>query len=697
MSQPNLPKDSSRCCPPVPASILTASRCELTDVTLKVAEGEIPKDLQGHAFFIAPVGSVDSGGLPYPNGNSILNGDGMVYRLDFDKPAEVRVTSRIMKPPCYYADAATRAGSKYGKYEFHNLGISRLSFKLGLRNQLNTAFLPIKFPDDQQDRLLVTYDTGRPYEIDTETLEVVTPIGSNKEWRGEASINFPLMPVFSTAHPVFDAFEGQMFTVNYGRSTINFLETIPFLYALDELPEEVSELLHQLARFIEAQAFIQDILKTTNQIAREIFQLYGRLLEQLIHVEIQDFVYLIRWDGSENIERWKLVLADGSTVRIEQTIHQIGVTKDYVILMDTAFKVGFDQIINNPAPKNQRAERLIRDLIVRPILPDSTIYIVRRADLKEGQHPACSDLEREVVVQKLLIPLEAAHFLVNYENPNNQITLHVGHICAWDVSESLRTYDKSAYNPEKDLPSYLYGMEQNEMDISRMGRYVINGKTGEVLKSEVICDIETTWGPALYAYRDALPPKKPTAQLDNIYWCTFGLWKDLLTKFLFDVYKDYKYRLVPPEELLRLADQGIPGTLFRLNTSTESPISIADRYEFPRGHIVLSPQFIPREQGEESSTNGYIVCCVFAPKRNEIWIFDAKKLDKPLCKLYHSSLNFGLSIHTAWLPKIGRRTASYNVPVREDYAPLIKNKPALMQELFEQEIFPHFQNPDNHP
>jgi carotenoid cleavage dioxygenase-like enzyme len=696
MSQPNRSQDSSRCCPPVPASILTASRSELTDVKLEAYEGVIPKDLQGHAFFIAPVGSVDSGGLPYPSGNSILNGDGMVYRLDFDKPGEVRVTSRIMKPPCYFADAATRAGSKYDKYKFKNHGILRFSFSLGARNELNTAFLPMQFPGESQDRLLVTYDAGRPYEIDTESLEVITPVGGNKEWRAEANISYPFAPVFSTAHPAFDPHTEQMFTVNYGRSLGNFIESLRFIYELDEIPQGLDEFLGAIAEFIDSQDVVKHLLKESKKISPHIFQLYMQLFGQVCQMEIDNFVYLIRWDGQGNLERWKLVLPDRTPVIIEQTIHQMVVTKDYVVLMDTAFSTGFEQMINNPFPKHKGVEKLFRHLFERPVIPNSTIYIVRRDDLKAGQCPACSqEKEVEVVAQKVVIPLEAAHFLADYDNPEGKITLHIPHICASFVSEWIRTYDQSAYSPHEYVPSSLCGMQQDETDVSRLGRYKIDGETGTLLESKVIYDVSFTWFIALYTYRDLLVPGKPVSKLDNIYWITLGLWKELLTKFMFNLYKDYPYRAVPLDKLLKIADQGVPACLFRQDTNT---MEIVDRYNFPDGYMVSSPQFIPRSDGDNSSTNGYIVCAVFAPERNEIWIFDAENLKQPKCKLYDpkSSLNFGLSIHTTWLPKIGRRTASYCIPVREDYDPIVKKKSREIQELFEQEVYPQFENPVNH-
>jgi carotenoid cleavage dioxygenase-like enzyme len=41
------------------------------------------------------------------SGDSFLNGDGMIYRLDFKGKSEVRLKTRIVKPPDYYADKAT--------------------------------------------------------------------------------------------------------------------------------------------------------------------------------------------------------------------------------------------------------------------------------------------------------------------------------------------------------------------------------------------------------------------------------------------------------------------------------------------------------------------------------------------------------------------------------------------------------------
>jgi carotenoid cleavage dioxygenase-like enzyme len=689
---PQLPRETGNsvfnCSPSVPQSILTANRYELTDISLEI-EGTLPEDLSGFLFIVEPCGSIESGGLPYPDGNSILGGDGMIYRLDFSNKGEVKVKSRLVKPPDFFADKATQAGGQYEKYQFTSHGITRFSLSLGCRNQLNTAFLPMNFSDNTGDRLLVTYDAGRPYEIDTETLEVVTPIGANREWVSELDgLNVPFQLYMSTAHPAFDAYTNQMFTVNFGRSLGSFLETIPAVFDISELPQELDKVLSAIADLFRT-GFLKDIFTTFFKVFQDIWQLYAGWLEQIIGVDMENFLYLMCWDGSGPIERWKLVLPDRSPVRIEQCIHQIGVTQDYVVIMDTAFTVGTDQIINNPFPKSKGGDQLFRQVLERPAAADSTIYIVRRRDLKAGQKPACSQYEVEVVAQKVTIPLATAHFLLDYDNPDGNITLHAAHICAMEVSDWLRKYDSLAFEPHAPVAPRLQGMILNEVDIGRVGKYVLNGETGSFIESSVITHDPCTWGVELFAYitrvpKTGLPPKR----LENIYWCTLGLWKELMTKFIFDLYADYPYQLVPRSEVLRRAEAGIPACLFRL--STES-MEIADYYPLPAGHLVLSPQFVPRGNGEDS-TAGYLVCTVFTPTRSEIWVFDAQNLAHgPLCKLHHPSFVFAFTLHTAWLPEIGPRQANYSIGVREDYDYLVRQKSPEIQKLFEQEVYPHFE------
>ncbi|MBD2206233.1 carotenoid oxygenase family protein [Calothrix sp. FACHB-1219] len=624
--------------PKVPLSIMNANRDELPDLTMQIAEGNLPNDLQGHVFLVAPAGTIDSKELPYKNGNTCLNGDGMIYRFDFNQPGEVKWKQRLAKPLDYIFDKKTQNIRKpfLGKlFRFHNHGLIRFSVLLGSRNELNTGFLPMKFPGESNERLLVTYDAGRPYEVDTQTLELVTPVGKLNEWEG--AIDFPIYPfkpILSTAHPVFDTYKHEMFTVNYARTLSQYLKDIIRNLNAETEKQQEPEKYQRLSVICE-------------------------LLEQVLHGNFwnNDFVHLMRWDGKGELKKWQLFDPDNSPITIKQSMHQIGLTEDYIVLMDTAFTTGIEQILTNiPDIPLIDERKLVR---VEP-LPDSIIYIIRRDDLQEGK--------TKVVAQKIVIPLEAAHFLLDYENPGNKITLHAAHICAWDVAEWLRQSDRSPYDTSQPVSPNLSGTQQSPMDISRMGRYVIDVDNLSVKEKKVISDRDCTWGAGLFTYLDRLPSSGMTPKkLDNIYWVSFGLWEELTTESMREQYEDYRNREVPLDEVLQLAKEGKPSCLFRLNTASNESMRIEDYYKFPQGHIALSPQFIPRSVGEESSTNGYIMCTVFTPERDEIWIFDAKKLNaEPLCKLYHPQLNFGLSLHTTWLQNLSPAQDKYRVPDEKD-------------------------------
>jgi carotenoid cleavage dioxygenase-like enzyme len=715
-----------------PKSIMNAQRNELPGIEMQIKEGNLPNDLQGHIFIVAPVGTINSNGLPFKDGNTFLNGDGMIYRLDFNQTGKVTLKTRLTTPPDYWVDKAIEENEFLRNnylLRFQNHGLMRFSYLLGSRNELNTAFLsmpfPGKSPGELNERLLVTYDAGRPYEIDTETLELVTPVGSIKEWQAEViKPQYPFSPILSTAHPAFDTYQHQMFTVNYGRSLSNILGDKVEIYK-NRLKAFITDIHQTIIDEINEQVIDSFEIEKQSNWLKQIWQLILILLNRL-QVIPDDFVYLIRWDGENSWERWKLVNSDGSPLVIKQTMHQIGLTEDYIVLMDTSFIAGISQLLNNPLPQldNEFVQQFMRDL--RDILknqnkplPDSVLYIVRRDDLKKGQNPAKGEAEVEVKVQKVVIPCEASHFLVDYKNPDHKITLHLSHTCAWHLSEWLRSYDKYPYDSDNNppIPPNLLGTHQSEMDISRMGRYVIEvgnfeeNKPARIVSTNVISDDSYTWGPGLFAYLDRLPSSGMTPnQLDNIYWVSFGLWKDLTSDFIYQLYKDYKYRLIkPPEQVLKLAEEGRQACLYRLHTSS---MAIADYYMFPESYLGLSPQFVPRASGKESSTNGYIVCTVFTPdqERDEIWIFDASDLKKgPLCQLHADKLNFGFSLHTAWLKNINRRQTSYNISAKEDCQESVANlltfvdtllipSPAEKQELkekinelFEQNIYLNFE------
>lgn len=567
-----------------PTSLITASRDEI-DVGLHVISGELPRDIYGHAFTICAI--------PHGDGSPAFNGDGMMYRISFDG-ARPALRTRMAKTPSWYVDQATR-GTDDG---FSNRGFTRISSKWGVHNQANTAFMPMG------ERMLATYDGGRPYEIDPHSMEVITPVGAQSEWESslpDSMSSGPFTLFFSTAHPYYDEHADELFTVNF---------------------------------------------------RGEIFGEDGT------------FTNLMRWDTEGELENWTVKLPDGTNAAIKQSIHQIGVTQDYVLIMDTAFFVEGQQFSD---PSYAEAQS-----------PDTVIYVISRGDLSAG-----SD---EVVAQRVVIEREAAHFLCDYENPGGEITLHLAHNCASDASEWVRE-DDVLFGSGDEVRQELAGTPTTGTDIGILGRHTIDGESGEVVESELVWDPEFTWSAALYAHKGAHPP----GQFEDIYWISTGFSDDRLTERMVDLYRDYPHRKVGVNDLQYVQK---PASLCRLDVRQ---MGIADGYIFPPGRHGLSPQFVPR-MGSTGRTDGYVVCTVMSDDESwakstgdEFWIFDAANLQQgPLCRLGHPQLDLPFTLHTTWMPEVQPRTANYKIPAREDFAERMQDQPEDVEQMFEENVYPHF-------
>jgi carotenoid cleavage dioxygenase-like enzyme len=748
--------------PYFPGAMLSLSRQELDEVEMEIINGTLPADLQGHVFILAVSGFVNSHSIPGTpivvpplDGIPVINGDGMICRLDFHRrgeeaqPGKIYLKTKLAGTPDYWADVAT-VEEEYTKYQFHNFGVARISEFLGVRNVVNTAWLPINFPGENY-RLLVTLDAGRAYEIDTTSLEIITPIGSNREWREQLKLGLPFKLIMSTAHPYCDPRTQEIFTVNFTQSFKTMLppnfkqqagvldDILPrigeFLGQLEELLEPIAKWIDKLSdrhhttmvmelettaveemqlfsestinSFLERETEIsplKELWRELPAIIREeianaedlssVKDLLDELL-QLVRVgstflsgvkDMEDLAYLIRWNGKDNFENWQLILPDGSPVKIKQTMHQIGLTQDYVVLMDTSLKIGLNQLI---VVKNQKIDQLIRKIINYPQSPETAIYIIRRADLHQDA--------KEVVAQKIVIPMEVFHFLVDYDNPGDRITLHASHASAWDVAEWLRTEDM----PLTDNPQPPLGMVVSGADVNHLGRYYIDAKNGTLEESAVVTNFDANWAIAIWAYSNqkmADGAWYPPAKFDNIYWGAWGAWSDLLSTYITKMYSDYEYRDESVAEIEQITTQGKPSNICRLNTET---MKVEDIYQFPPGYFGNTPQFVPRANGSGQSTDGYILSTVIYDNgdragdveigTSEIWIFDAKDLSKPLCKLRHPQFKFSFTTHSTWLPQIAPRTpGTYYISAREDYQDIVSQQPPEIQQLFESKIYPHF-------
>lgn len=665
--------------PRVPRSLLRTQRTEHTALPLDLVEGALPSDLAGHLYVASPASTVSGG----RDRTTIVVGDGMVQRFDLS-PSGVTLTTRLVEGHDLVADELTHSDPSLAAFRFANAGMVRIGL-LGSRNFANTALVPMQ-RGAEPARVLVTYDAGRPVEIDPVSLAFATPVGRRAEWDAEALPDAPFPTVLSPAHPAYDPHTGSLFTLDYGRGVLNFAGTVPLVALLAELPRHlllaadrmatvlgVDRAYRWLARRLEAKARAMD-LRAEDLIARFVPSLVP-----------DSFTDLVRWDGSGALERFRLVLPDDTEVHIEQSVHQIAVTREHVVILETGFKIGLQSAFNNPLPAGDLFERLARLLLTRPQLPTTTFYVLSRAELDRPTLPPTARGLPRVECRRVSVPLEADHFLADYDDAGGRVTLHVGHAPATDLSEWIRPYDVSAYDGRPIDPA-LHGMlAVGAMDVGRFGRYVIDGASGALVSSQTLTDEETCWAIALYAGQGLNTPAPPPERIEQLYWCTEGVFPELLTEFVKDLYADYEHRLVPVDRILAMGTTGRPSAIHRIDTAS---MTLADGYALPSGVMAGSLQFVPRGAGP---TDGYLVGTMYTNARTELWIFDAADLARgPLAKLASARWTIGFSLHTAWLPSIAPRTAAYHVSAREELEVPVARLSASLAAAFEADLYPRF-------
>ncbi|MDZ8050379.1 MAG: carotenoid oxygenase family protein [Aulosira sp. ZfuVER01] len=695
---------------------------------LKLAE--LPPGLHGYAFIVGAL--FQSENKSQEDGTQLYTGDGMVYRLGFEDGKAILKT-RIAKTPCYYADPATQfyLGNNFEKSiifklfnqkilsyfvkkhkffsyfsAFRNGGPSRYSIVLGSRNQLNTAFLRTR------DHLLLTMDAGRAYQLDPDSMELLEPAGSTQEWCAIFPVISRLTWInifetyISSAHYVTDfnssnSKQDELFTTNYSTGyNGKFKKTVNWV--------------------LDSNWF------------RNLVKLFYTLLQIKFNPkqELGRFTDLIRYRFADEqqglqptIERWRLVLPDGEPVLVNQSLHQLAITEKYIILADIAFKMEFSQIFtpflfgflrlwkfNRTASLGSLISAIFFQA-VKP-LPFANLYIVNRHNLDKGNQgysiEESPDNQTTITVQKVRLPREISHFTADYSNPDNKITLHVGHVNGWDVTEWITHYDKSV--PGKAFREDLEGMMVGSTDLGSLGKYVVDGETGKIESSKTVQDIQSTWALSLYTHRELNRDSlTETAQeVKNIYWLSLGFTWELIPQRIYDAYKLDPRRVVPVEQL---PEENKPITLLRLDTQQ---MEIVDYYHFPSGTYVSSTQFIPSSlpcpEDIDKSIHGFIVCAVMLdpdPSQSdratdEFWIFHGDDLkNKPVYRLSASSddpaLNLAMTIHSTWLPDIHQQQFSVEErrqrrqkSVEKDYLHLIEKKGKVVQELFYDIVFPHF-------
>ncbi len=713
------------------------SRDEL-ELELEIIEGHLPTDLGGYVFVNSAAGTVNYASPPpkdWPDGSpcpeygaTVLNGDGMLYRFDFSETGTVRLKSKLLKTACYYADAATRYGTEYYKKGLHftSKGLSRTHGDLGTRNQLNTAIVPFRFQPDEPTHLSVTFDAGRPHLLDPVSMEIVTPIGKQPEWLqnfpDEMQQVFPM--IYATAHPCFDPYTFDYYAVNYQKSLLNLMTNVEWDHRLSKAANFVLTELESFADWILGQRLSPtDLMDAVRQFIPFLNDKHGNSHKKEFsdHYQIPNTppvvseVRLVNWKGGK-MNSWTVVNAgDGTNIVISQTMHQMDLTEDYILLSDSTLKFAMDMLMSLPFGHNDRLNGILRRITTHTIRPTTPCYIIRRTDLTEDA--------TEVQAVRFELPHETIHFALDYRNPENRITLHAGHNSAICGGEWVRPFDRLAVDPQRAPSSGYIGMMSTAvMDISRVGRHVIAGATGELLESQVVhhkgfADDQLaelsgphTWGVGLSTFRGQYAIDEKPDRIRHIYQQFEGLDAKALTQFIYQLYKGYNERhgLIPAEKILEYHRHGIPGCLCRIDTGT---LQLADYYPAQTHERLQSLQFIPRRHNtptkitdRDEQMDGYIAALFMVADPDDtasgysrqLFLFDAADLATgPVCKLSHDKLAWSLTIHSIFCDDIAPPSLDYQIDIPEDYDWVIdrfvdEGKREKMRDFMEREVYPHY-------
>ncbi|MDX1463842.1 MAG: carotenoid oxygenase family protein, partial [Marinirhabdus sp.] len=291
---------------------------------LKPYSGKVPDDIDGSLYIAQCLGSP----------KAFMVGDTNIVRLEFDG-TRVKLTNRRMWTPA----ALAKLELADTQYRFDFFGLMYLSPGLGMYSYTEGLFL---LPDG---RIAVTSDVDRPWIIERDTLQAVTPIGRRDEWlpmlsdsAGEVMGN--LFAGYNNSHAMYtDHQTGETFLVNYQKKQPN-----------GEHP-----------------------------------------------------VFLIRWDGESDFDRWLVIREDGEAIEIKQSIHELVFTRDYVLLADTAFVAGTEMFTpwkSAPLPSAK-----------------TVVYFIDRHKLNTN--------ENTVIARQLEVNEACIHLITEYENPNDKITAYM--------------------------------------------------------------------------------------------------------------------------------------------------------------------------------------------------------------------------------------------------------------------------------
>ena len=337
---------------------------------------------------------------------------------------------------------------------------------------------------------------------------------------------------------------------------------------------------------------------------------------------------LVRWDGDgSQVRSWPVADAP-----VEQSMHTITQTRDWLVLADCAFRADPNEIFG-------LGERTVTNL------PREAVYLVRKdavAATPEGQPVAATAFE---------VGPEVMHYYATYDDADG-ITVLFEHTAVTDLAMYLREGDVDAWG--RTVDPALHGLYNHPMHPAVLSVQRFDPETGRVTERAVTSDPERWW----------------STQLNAMDWSTEGLSRPTLhhvvlsgfhpeavTRRALDLYGD---------RAAALPDHEIPG---RIVTFDRESLKEVAEWTYGEDEHPTSPTFVPRDpRGGEAGTgtgrsryagadagghDGYVVVPVLRDAGFRVDVFDAADVGRgPVAQLRTAGgATVPFLLHSAWMPR----------------------------------------------
>jgi len=546
-------------------------------------------------------------GIPLEKNHLSPNGRGALTRIDFSNSGASYMRKMIDTPSAIMQQHVT---GLLDKFDLKG-GTIYSSTNLGYMNYCNTA------PNYMgNNRFALSYEGGMPFEFDATTLELVTSIGNPDEWKSSLP---PFVEFFTpdkwlfpqirtTGHPFFDLEEHQCFTINYG----------------------------------------------------------GNIGYTGLN---NGFIRLIQWDMEGPFKSWNIKDRSGDNAYIAATSHSMGVTRNHILIFQTAAFV--------------ESSRILGFKTVEPQQHKTPVWIIRKADLIEGQEDVFADY--------LELDFDTSDIMCNYDDADDEITLFGQYLGAMDKSEQQFCWERLYFGDRVDETVSGYPVAPVDVGGLVRARIKVDTYSATEIKSDFrrLRDSNTMWDLNDPAYRGHFQfPEK----FEHVYWAAIGYRPEHLVRRVAKAYEDYPDRVYTNDTLPQTS---IPSALIHMNCAD---MSIADQYQFPSDCVMRTPQFMNRP-GSTDQDHGYIFTAVVRKypsgensNGKEFWIFDAKNLSQgPICILASNELQFATTNHALWVESIGPRPAdAYKSNLADFFREKMPKHSKNVQAILEEKILPKF-------